>query len=216
MSVGIIGTAGRSNDYLWFTKEKYDRVVEIIDRSLTDVCSKTGMRTEDLCLFSGGAAFMDHVAVKLFLTGKYGKLILFLPAFYDMKIKRYIETIIEGENSGKKSNHYHDLMRSVTGYNSLSEIHTAFGKGAAFQYYSTFKKRNSGLAQFANRVNATVYAFTLAPGLVPKDGGTHDTWTKLKCAKYHTSLTLFDTPPSLQKQSEDDSIGTEGKISLNH
>lgn len=193
MSIGIIGTAGRSSDWLWFTREKYDYIVESVDRGIEEACQRSGLKKEEICLFSGGAAFMDHLVVRLFLTGKYKKLILFLPAFYDMKKKRYIETQIGDQNTGKQSNHYHDLARMRTGYDSLDEIGQAFDKGAIIQYYSSFKERNTGLARFANQAKASVYAFTLSSGQEPEDGGTYDTWSKLQCDKYHTSLTIFDS-----------------------
>lgn len=200
MNVGIIGTAGRSSDHLWFTKDKYDRVVQTIDNHLIEASSRLGKTTKDLTIFSGGAAFIDHIAVKLFLTGRYQQLILFLPAFYDLKRERYVETNIKGGNTGKRSNELHELMKSRTGYNSLSEINEAINKGAKVYYFLSFDDRNCALANFANEGNATVYAFTLATGSVPKEGGTHKTWLKLNCEKYHTPLSLFDSSkPDKQK-----------------
>lgn len=180
--IGIIGTAGRGAEYKLFTKENYSLLVNSFHE-----CFKSLANTKEVRLFSGGAAFIDHIAVKLFLTGEYEGLELFLPSEFDRENNKYKGFI----QSGARSNELHYLMELQTKNASLKQIGDAINKGAIVHQYDDFFKRNNALALYANRNNATVYASTFGTENIPKDGGTKYTWNRLTCTKFHISLNHF-------------------------
>lgn len=177
--IGFIGTAGRGTQYKLFNKENYSFLVDYIHSYFNSAGN-----TKEIKLFSGGAAFMDHIAVKLFLTGEYGGLELFLPSEFDTKINKYKDFI----KTGSRSNELHDLMKFQVEFDSLKEIGDAIKKGAKVHQYDDFFKRNNALALYANTNNAIVYALTFGSGNEPEDGGTEYTWKRLKCTKIHIPL----------------------------
>ena len=126
-------------------------------------------------LVSGGAAWADHVAVRLFLDKKVPHLRLFLPCewsgghFYDNGIKEDFK-----RNPGKTANHYHLKFYKSTFINSLSEIQTAQNEGAELiNVDKGFYARNALVAK-----SDFILACTFGDGSQVKDGGTAHT---IKC-----------------------------------
>lgn len=169
--VAIIGTAGRNQIP---TKQDWDNVV---------ADAKNRIKSTDT-LISGGAAFADHIAVKLYLDGVVDKLILKLPApFKNGKFEGV-------DNSGSAANYYHKQFSDIIGVNTLKEIEQAIAKGADVEYepvgkgYSAFMNRNTKVANAAGKM----LAYTFGEGTAPEDGGTKDTWDKNKGIKLHIPI----------------------------
>jgi hypothetical protein len=182
--VAIIGTAGRKDDGKALNRAVWDNMV-------ADARAKV---LPGDTLISGGAAWADHVAVRLFLDGAVAGLRLRLPAPFD-------GTKFEGAygNSGGAANYYHGLFSQKIGENTLAQVKEAIDKGAEVTYepassgYGAMNARNTKVAAEAS----SVIAYTFKAGAVPKDGGTLDTWKKSQAAeKTHVDLGGFVGLPS--------------------
>lgn len=173
--VAIIGTAGRDKN-------------QVMDEALWKAMledSRRRVRPGD-ALVSGGAAWADHIAVKLFLEGAVQNLVLHLPApLEDGKFGGP-----DRDSAGSAANYYHGLFQKATGIDGLKEIQEAVSKGAHCTYepaapgYRAMFARNSKVAQFVNAVSA----YTFGTGDVPDDGGTKDTWDQIQGEKTHIPL----------------------------
>lgn len=165
--VAIVGTAGRDDNSLltkatW--KAMYNHAVSMV--------------SPDIHLVSGGAAWADHIAVKLFLEGKVGGLTLHLPAKFNVAVAKF-----EGayKTAGHTAGYYHSKFTKTVGFNSLKELVEAIKKGAIVTTQEgntpqNFFNRNTLIAQEAE----SLLAFTFDDE--PK-GGTGDTYKKFKL--YH-------------------------------
>lgn len=175
--ISVIGTAGRDKNAN-YTSELFTKMVraaKYIMRNLTDIT-----------LVSGGAAWADHIAVRLYLEGFVSKLILHLPCEWDNN--QYIDYGVYDwkTNPGKTSNYYHRKFSSILGVDTLQEINEAIKKGAEVHIHKGFHLRNNPVA-----ICDYMIAFTWSPTNVPADGGTLDTWNKCVSNKYHISLTIL-------------------------
>ena len=185
MKISIIGTAGRKSDGQKMTSELYMKMIkktcEII-KSQTELSSPNSrVESKEITLVSGGAAWSDHIAVNLYLSGKFGKLILYLPC----KLK-------DNSKVWNTMKYYHELFskkmysncKESNSFHTLSEISLALEKGAILGSDSGgFHSRNTLVAQ-----SDYIIAFTWGNGDIPKDGGTLDTWNKSNGKKIHVSL----------------------------
>jgi len=176
-TIAIIGTAGRDKNVI-MDKATWEKM-------LSD--AKKRVSPEDV-LISGGAAWSDHLAVKLFLDGKVSGLKLRLPAPIDPKTGRFVGGF---GTSGGAANYYHDSFSKTIGVDTLAEIKEAIKKGADVSYeptgsgYGAMFARNSKVASEANKV----IAYTHGTGNIPADGGTKQTWDKNKSEdKIHVSI----------------------------
>jgi len=183
-TLGIVGSAGRNSDSPLVTRELYDRIVEDVAGHLVDV----GTHGTPVVV-SGGAAFIDHAAVTLFLSGRIGALKLFLPA-------EFIDGRFKETRDGEIANYWHDIFRQSTGVPSLLELELAIARGAEVEVIPGMAARNGGIA----RAVRYILAYTFGPHgkqgndaephwLTPEDpgfrsaaaaglkkGGTEGTW----------------------------------------
>ena len=145
---------------------------------------------------SGGAAWADHLAVKLYLDGDIASLKLRLPAPIDPATGRF-----KGGygTSGGTANYYHDIFSKKIGVDTLGEIQKAIQKGAKVTYepegkgYGAMFARNAKVAAEAD----SVLAYTHGKGDVPADGGTLNTWNKNKSTdKTHVSIGEIGKTPA--------------------
>jgi len=180
--LSIIGTAGRDKDKP-LTAALWDAMVADARKRvcLTDT------------LVSGGAAWADHVAVKLFLDGSVKQLELHLPAPLDGGIY----TGPDRNSSGSAANYYHGLFKRITGVEGLKEIEKAIERGALVTFepeapgYAAMYARNKKVAGSSN----AMLAYTFGEGDVPADGGTKGTWDQSTIAaseKVHVNLESID------------------------
>jgi hypothetical protein len=178
-TVAIIGTAGRS------------QVPTLLEwnNMLKDAESRI---TSNDTLISGGAAFADHIAVKLFLEGKVAGLKLRLPA--KIKDGKFVGAY---GTAGRTANYYHAPFSKLLGVDTIAEIEQAIKKGAEV----TYETETSNKAMFirnekvAKESNAMI-AYTYGEGNEPADGGTKDTWNKSKYLdKTHISINKIKFTP---------------------
>ncbi len=171
ISLSIVGTAGRKDDEKRLS-EKHFRAMCIVADSLIDQINESNYPITHLV--SGGAAWADHVAVRLFLDKKVPHLRLFLPAQWEGGSYHDTGNRDWKENPGGTANYYHKKFQTTTGINSLSEIHIARVEGAELiEVAKGFYARNALVAK-----SDFILACTFGDGKMVKDGGTADTIRK--------------------------------------
>jgi hypothetical protein len=187
VTVSIIGTAGRKEDADKMNKDVFDRMTECASTIISSVFKIT----KPIRLVSGGAAWSDHVAVRLFLElavvdeKTSPALTLHLPCPWVVGVG--------GEDTGPKDwktnpgrtmNQLHHQMSRSFKTDTLLDIDIARLMGAKIVVHKGFHARNSVVAS-----SDYLIAFTWGESLTePKDGGTADTWKKSKCKKVHVPL----------------------------
>lgn len=124
-------------------------------------------------LVSGGAAWADHVAVKLFLDKKAPNLRLYLPAVFEGGAYYDNGSAKWQENPGRTANLYHKKFQVTTNINSLSEINIAKCEGATLIEMNGFHARNAMVAK-----SDFLLAMTFGKGPEVMPGGTEDTVEK--------------------------------------
>lgn len=133
-------------------------------------------------MVSGGSAWADHVAVKLFLEGEFAKLELHLPAKFDCSQNKF-----ESNQSGSRLNSLHQIFSDKTQSDTLNELSRAISDPLTqTSIHDGFHNRNTLVANQCDYLIAFTFNGTNS---VPKEGGTKDTWDKCPHSnKMHLSL----------------------------
>lgn len=176
--IGIIGSAGRTDDQPKMTTALYVNAF----RHLKQLLSTLSPNPE---LVSGGAAWIDHLAVSYYLLNlnKVAGLRLHLPAPIN-------EHGYYGHPDAKTANRYHHHFQTVTGLQSLSILNDL---PALATVHDGFKARNLAIATSVD----VLIAFTFNSGNQPKPrSGTAHTWNhSTATTKIHVDLnSLMDGP----------------------
>lgn len=197
LTIAIIGTAGRKDDGPRLSAELFQKMTA--DAAARIATMRQSNPGSDTALISGGAAWADHVAVRLYLDGNAKRLTLFLPA--ELQHGRFVERpTFDRFDTGRTANYYHRLFKEKTGIDGLKEIEAAIAKGAvADTSQPGFKERNTLVARKANHL----LAYTFGPGREIthpghvyaetaglRNGGTADTWNKAIQAISKTHIPL--------------------------
>ena len=168
ITLATIGTAGRKEDGNHLTRKHFEAAC-IVARGLIEQLNESNYTITTMV--SGGAAYMDHIAVKLFLDKTVSNLRLFIPAewnngeFYDTGVKD------TKENPGGTANYYHRKFQSTTNINGLSDIQIAKANGAElYKCRGGFHGRNAMVAK-----SDFILACTFGEGPIVNEGGTADT-----------------------------------------
>ena len=181
----IVGTAGRKDDAQRLSKNHFEAMCE---------CARMLLRQFEECNYgvntvvSGGAAWADHVAVKLFLNKEIPKLKLFFPCPYLTEAQQYDSSYITTATDanprwspGEVMNGYHSKFTRKVGFNSLREIKLAIEQGAEIHIGKGFYARNALVAQ-----SDIILAMTFGDQEWVKDGGTaHTVMTYLNRVRKH-------------------------------
>jgi hypothetical protein len=165
ITLSIVGTAGRNDDAKRLSRKHFDAMC-IVGDALIDQLSESNYPITHLV--SGGAAWADHVAVKLFLNKKVPHLKLFLPCEWDWGTFRDTGQEDWKINPGRTLNKYHKQFQMTSGINSLSDIQIAKGEGAELiPTRGGFHGRNAMVAK-----SDFILACTFGNKHEVKDGGT--------------------------------------------
>lgn len=176
--LAIIGTAGRKpNQYQILSLDHMKWIADTVKCYIEFVLEKS---TNEIILVSGGSAWVDHVAIQLYLEEKFAGLELYLPANFDTKNKKY-----ESTHEGLILNKLHNdcaLKTNVDVFKELCEV--VADPDVKIIIKKGFFQRNTLISQN----NDHLIAFTFVTG-APISGGTYDTWKKTKhINKIHFSL----------------------------
>lgn len=171
ITLAIIGSAGRKDDAKRLTRKHFEAMCLVASGLIEQINESNYPITT---LVSGGAAYADHVAVRLFLDKKVPGLRLFLPAAFEDGSYHDNGSTDAYENPGGTCNYYHTQFQRNTGINSLSDIRIAQAHGAELiPVLKGFHARNALVAK-----SDFILACTFGDGKMVKDGGTADTIRK--------------------------------------
>lgn len=174
-TISIIGSAGRNDDAPKMTKELFQVMVS---KAKGEILSLLEEKSEtNYTLVSGGAAWADHVAVRLYLEGFCENLTLHFPARWDKN------KFDNASKDGFMSNKYHTAFSARMKVDTLSEISQAIEKGAKVITYNGFFLRNKEVAK-----SDVILAFSWAENESEISGGTGYTWSLAKGKKIHIPL----------------------------
>ena len=191
-TIGIIGTAGRKDDGPRMSRAVYDRMADAA-RAVIRVRG-SGPTTH---LVSGGAAWADHIAVRMALEGVIDPkhLTLHLPAALEQR------GFSEAERDGGVANYYHHLFSTRANIDSISELHKVIAQGAIVRVSTTgFIARDTEIARNTSVLlaftfgtgepwKARVYGDVTSATANLKKGGTQGTWDKCRATtKIHVTL----------------------------
>jgi hypothetical protein len=176
ITYAIVGTAGRKEDGKKLSRQHFEAMM-LIASGLLEQINESNYPISHLV--SGGAAWADHVAVRLFLDKKAPHLRLFLPDLWDNGSYHDTGEKDPYKNPGGTANYYHGLFQKATGINSLSDIQIAQAHGAELIDRNRqgkplgFHARNALVAK-----SDFILACTFGDKNMLKDGGTADTIRK--------------------------------------
>ena len=178
IKLALIGTAGRKTDGGKLNRNLYQKILE-------DVKHRLEIIREPIHLLSGGAAYMDHLAVLAYLRNfpNVKSFEIFFPCKWDEGF--------EENKTGGISKYYHEkfsLKMGGTKTTSIEQIQKAIDKGATYTEGKGFHARNIpvGNADY-------ILAYSFGDSLYePKDGGTNHTWKQSKAEiKIHVPIILI-------------------------
>jgi len=171
ITLSIVGTAGRKDDSKKLSKHHFEAMYIVAEGLLEQLKDNNYPISH---LVSGGAAWADHIAVKLFLDNKVPNLKLFTPCLFEGGSYYDNGNTDPFSNPGGTINYYHKKFQSRTNINSLSEIQVAQAKGAELiNVMKGFHARNSLVSK-----SDFLLAMTFGNKNEVKSGGTADTVTK--------------------------------------
>jgi hypothetical protein len=179
ITLAIIGTAGRADDFKKLSKNSFSAMLLVSEELIKQLSNSNYPITH---LISGGAAWADFVAIKLYLNKIVKNLRLYIPCqFKDGTFIDEKEKLREGLSDVNKFstdqtlNYYHQNFQRKTGINSLSDMQIAKHKGAEFiPCKGGFYGRNAMVAK-SDILLAMTFGEPDQPGNFVKDGGTADT-----------------------------------------
>lgn len=177
ITLAIIGTAGRKDDEKKLSLATFKSMCLVAEELIKQLAASNYPVTHAV---SGGAAWADHVAVRLFLDRKVPNLRLFLPcqfengSFSDGPTALRVPLPSAADDAftpGKTLNHYHSRFSLKTNIRSLTEIQTAKNEGAELlPCRGGFHGRNAMVAK-----SDILFAMTFGDRHLVKEGGTADT-----------------------------------------
>ena len=169
LSLAVIGSAGRGQDYDNLNLVKYNEMYRIADTMIDYINSKSNIKLSTC--YSGGSAWVDSIAVRLYLNNRIPNLKLYLPCDYEDG--KFVDNYSETSYISETINWYHSQFEKETGQNSLKEIQLAIDKGAVIKVINGFKNRNTYVA-----TADYLLAMTFGEKDKVKKGGTWDTCNK--------------------------------------
>ena len=207
-TLAIIGTAGRQSDKAALTPHHYPRMLAA---AITFI-EHHELDRNKLRLFSGGAAWADHLVVSLALHGVVNpkNVTIFLPS--RLTEQGYVGEDDRSSKTASTANYYHKLFATCTGKDPIKELLLIQDQGAILiPGTGSFHARNSDVAKsVSSDGHLLAYTFGSPDSTQPiwtirscgrksaeesglKDGGTADTWNKAKCNKHHARLGPTDS-----------------------
>ena len=126
---------------------------------------------------SGGAAWADHVAIRMHLDRPETKLTVWAPCFM-----RQDGRFLEKNNVGRLANRLHHQFSQATGMDSFADLSRV--RNSVDMRCSGFHQRNERIADGCDYM----IAFSWASGAEPTEGGTRHTWSLCRAPKIHVPM----------------------------
>jgi hypothetical protein len=184
VNVAIIGSAGRGFDAY---KLNRDIFLTAVYKTCELVEFTWNLDWNDVTLVSGGSAFGDHIAVKIYMNLKKEypklKLRLHLPCDWDTSLKKFQEAGADMQYA-KQLNHLHQVFSLKCNVQSLKDLQTCIAEGCEITTSSGYFARNDKVAQEAEKM----IAFTFGD-MQEGRGGTSYTYSRaFNAEKVHIDL----------------------------
>ena len=163
-SIAIIGTAGRKQSAPLLNRDSFERMCAAVR-----ICAQKLVGARPWRAVSGGAAFADHCAVRLFLDGTATELLLELPAemlpdgsLIDTGVVDFVR------NPGGTLNYYHRSFAAKLGHDPRADFIAVRARpGCSLRVTPGLHARNKQVAQADHCI-----ALTFGQGGLVADGGT--------------------------------------------
>jgi len=187
INIGIIGTAGRKDDYYKLNYHTYFSAMEKVLELIMHKCNRD-VGKNDVCLISGGAAWADHIAVLAYLAQPDLPFKVFLKLHLPCEFSKEDCQFVSSKD-GLTANYYHDKFSLKLNTDSLKQIQMSINNGAKTVNGGSFKSRNTEVAKDSD----VLIALTFGNASKLKVGGTSDTMSKFIKMKgnknsYHLDL----------------------------
>jgi hypothetical protein len=197
--IAIVGSAGKTADEL---KKLSKTKLEAVAKKVNSYIKSLGLTPRNTILVSGGSAWIDHVAIQLYLTNKFSGLELYLPCSFDLS-----EKIFEDTPEGKSLNKYHQACADKIGVDVFEELYKVICDDyVTCEVHPGFFNRNSKIVENADHL----LAFTFGED-APSSGGTFNTWSKAA----HLPRTHFNLDTIVRLSDEVKTIDSKSKDNLN-
>ena len=171
-TISIIGSTRDKSKQM--TKTHFDNAVKLIEQLII----KANYSWDKVILKSGGAAWMDHIAVVLAIKHKCRLILCFPCKFID---NQYLDTGSSDWriNPGRLANKCHHSFSQAMGYNTLNEITLA---NPQISIFNGFHARNKCVAECDILIALTPH------DTISNKGGTAHTYNLCKSYKMHIPL----------------------------
>lgn len=181
IKIAIIGTAGGKESKGSLNKELFNKMIKKAIELINEIVKVNKKENKDVTIKSGGAAWSDHVAVRI--GNNYGSVEIYFPCNWDTKSYRHEDT---GEydwkkNPGRLANKLHNEFGEELGTDTQKEFLEL--KNVTMYKGNGFHDRNTYVAN-----SHYLIAFTFSKDMDSYKGGTADTWKKCKGQRIHVNL----------------------------
>lgn len=169
--LAILGTSGRDRmEQLNLSMDHMDYMGELVHKYIYEVLKTT---CDKIILCSGGSAWAEHVAIRLYSSKKFGGLELYLATEFNKKRKKYKNT-----HEGRLMNMLHEKYREITGIDSLDELCSVISSPKVkIMVKRGFKQRNSLITQ--NSDHLIVHLFSKdTDSEIPTDKNIRHVWDR--------------------------------------
>lgn len=176
MRIAIVGFAGGHlpADAPVLTAAHFRAMVQRAEQIIGEL---VGPSWDGVQLVSGGAAWADHVAVRLHLDRPETKLMVWAPCFMRQDGRFYGKT-----GPGSLTNRLHEQFSRATGVDSFADLSRV--RNSVDMRSAGFHDRNERIADSCDHM----IAFSWAPGEAPTEGGTRHVWSLCRARKIHVPM----------------------------
>ena len=167
MFITIVGSDGKNGDLFKLNKSNFYSTQSFFEHEITKLIEKYNLEWKDINLVSGGASWIDQIAVNLYINKateikdvtKRPNLTLFLCEEFSVEKEMYTENA--QNRTSKYLNSFHSKFKEKSNIKSLSDISRAVKLGAKIvvrDYEETVK--SLGATDF-------VYCFNFLDNITP-------------------------------------------------
>ncbi len=206
--IAIIGSAGRNTDAAKMSLDLFESVVRHAKCEIDRIAAERSISIADVCLVSGGSAWIDHVAVRLYIESclrsetVLGGLYLYLPCnmtdhIDPTTLQQRVQ--FDASHTGKRLQQLHQSFTNKVKerFDPLQDLLNIQSFGAFIDTSQKgFHARNNLVAD-VDIILAYTWGDSLDMPTNGTKGGTADTWNKSRAtSKLHFPLSMFQSDGS--------------------
>jgi hypothetical protein len=178
-------------------KKLSTKQLDFVAMTIKSYVSKLEIPTRKIILVSGGGAWIEHVAVQLYLTNKFEGLELYLPCSFDLDEKKF-----DSSAAGQFLNKQHSVCSRKTGVDVFDQLHqVACDDYVGFEVYIDKSDRLSQIIANTDHL----LAFTFGDGIQK---------TEVKSPEKVVPTTCDDGQRPSEKKSTPGDFYDDGRMSM--